>query len=71
MKQFGGMVSFIATGGAEHAKKIVESTEIFILAESLGGVESLLEVPAAMTHLSTQGSLSGGRPRIGSAFRGY
>ena len=42
--------------GREAAIKVVESTKIFTLAESLGGVESLIEVPAAMTHLSVAGS---------------
>ena len=40
----------------EAAIKMVEATKIFTLAESLGGVESLIEVPAAMTHLSVAGS---------------
>ena len=50
------MVSFIAKGGANTANKIVCATRLFTLGESLGGVESLIEVPAAMTHLSVQGS---------------
>jgi cystathionine beta-lyase/cystathionine gamma-synthase len=54
---FGGMVSFLPAGrgsatGAERAIAIAESTRLFTLAESLGGVESLIEVPAAMTHMS-------------------
>jgi cystathionine beta-lyase/cystathionine gamma-synthase len=53
---FGGMISFIAEGGGEVAAKIVASTRLFILAESLGGVESLIEVPAGMTHLSVANS---------------
>jgi cystathionine beta-lyase/cystathionine gamma-synthase len=53
---FGGMISFIPNGGAAVAKRIVESTKLFTLAESLGGVESLIEVPAGMTHLSVAGS---------------
>jgi len=60
---FGGMVSFMpAAGGvagrdaAARAIAIAEGTRLFTLAESLGGVESLIEVPAAMTHLSTAGS---------------
>jgi cystathionine gamma-synthase len=60
---FGGMVSFIpAAGGrhdrtaAERATAIAEATRIFTLAESLGGVESLIEVPAAMTHGSVAGT---------------
>ncbi len=50
------MISFIMKGGKEAAIKMVEATKIFTLAESLGGVESLIEVPAAMTHLSVAGS---------------
>jgi cystathionine gamma-synthase len=53
MSGFGGMVSFRPAGGAPVAHRIAESTRIFTLAESLGGVESLIEVPAAMTHLSS------------------
>ncbi len=56
MKNGGGMISFILEGGRAAAVKVAESTKLFTLAESLGGVESLIEVPAAMTHLSTQGS---------------
>jgi cystathionine beta-lyase/cystathionine gamma-synthase len=56
MKNGGGMISFIIKGGGEAAVKMAESTRIFTLAESLGGVESLIEVPAAMTHLSVAGS---------------
>jgi cystathionine gamma-synthase len=56
MKNGGGMISFIMKGGREAAVQVVENTKIFTLAESLGGVESLIEVPAAMTHLSTAGS---------------
>ncbi len=44
------------SGGAEAARKLCSRTEIFILAESLGGVESLIEHPGAMTHASTAGS---------------
>jgi cystathionine gamma-synthase len=55
------MVSFVpaALGGRtarQRAVRIAESTRLFTLAESLGGVESLLELPAAMTHLSVAGS---------------
>ncbi|ODV61474.1 trans-sulfuration enzyme family protein ASCRUDRAFT_75484 [Ascoidea rubescens DSM 1968] len=46
----GGMISFRIKGGAKGAAKFVSSTKIFTLAESLGGIESLLEVPAVMTH---------------------
>jgi len=56
MKNGGGMISFIIKGGKEAAVKMVEATKIFTLAESLGGVESLIEIPAAMTHLSVAGS---------------
>ncbi|MEG3586069.1 MAG: cystathionine gamma-synthase [Actinomycetota bacterium] len=56
MKKYGGMVSFTVNGGGEAAKKIVGQTKVFTLAESLGAVESLIEVPAAMTHLSAEGS---------------
>jgi cystathionine gamma-synthase len=53
---FGGMISFIADGGKAAAEKIVASTKLFALAESLGGVESLIEVPAGMTHMSVANS---------------
>jgi len=56
MRNGGGMVSFTLRGGAEAAVRAVERTRVFTLAESLGGVESLIEVPAAMTHASTAGS---------------
>jgi len=56
MRAFGGMVSVVLKGGANSAQKMVEATRIFSLAESLGGVESLIEVPAAMTHASVAGS---------------
>ncbi|CCE65413.1 hypothetical protein TPHA_0L00570 [Tetrapisispora phaffii CBS 4417] len=46
----GGMISFRVKGGAEAASKFASSTRLFTLAESLGGIESLLEVPAVMTH---------------------
>lgn len=52
MNGFGGMISFEIKGGFEEAKTLVESTRLFLLAESLGGVESLIEVPATMTHAS-------------------
>lgn len=57
MRASGGMISFLHLGGAEAARKFVETTRLFTLAESLGGVESLIELPAAMTHLSAAGSL--------------
>ena len=61
MRGGGGMVSFIpraASGGTapDRAIAIAESTRLFTLAESLGGVESLIEVPATMTHASVAGS---------------
>jgi cystathionine gamma-synthase len=56
MRNGGGMISFVLNGGREAAMRLAEATRIFTLAESLGGVESLIEVPAAMTHLSTAGS---------------
>jgi cystathionine gamma-lyase len=52
MKDFGGMVSFELHGDVEAANTCASTTEIFTLAESLGGVESLIEVPASMTHAS-------------------
>ena len=56
MSGFGGMISFTPTGGLEAAESVVERTRLFLLAESLGGVESLIEMPAAMTHLSVEGT---------------
>jgi cystathionine gamma-synthase len=53
---FGGVVSVQLAGGIEAAKRFVASTQIFTLAESLGGVESLIEHPAAMTHASVSGT---------------
>ncbi|MDF4203487.1 cystathionine gamma-synthase [Maribacter sp. SA7] len=53
MKDFGGMISFVPKGGSyEDAVKIVEKLQVFTLAESLGGVESLAGHPASMTHAS-------------------
>ena len=57
MSDFGGMVSFTLKGGTGAARKVCESTRVFTLAESLGGVESLIELPSVMTHASTAGSL--------------
>jgi cystathionine gamma-synthase len=57
MSDFGGMVSFTLKSGVDVARKVCESTSVFLLAESLGGVESLIELPSAMTHLSVAGSL--------------
>jgi len=53
---YGGMVSFTVPGGEEEARRIVAATELFTLAESLGGVESLIELPSAMTHMSVADS---------------
>jgi cystathionine gamma-lyase len=52
MQAFGGMVSVVLKGGLEAARRVLERVEIFALAESLGGVESLIEHPAIMTHAS-------------------
>jgi cystathionine gamma-synthase len=52
MRDFGGMVSFLMFGGEESALELVARTRLFTLAESLGGVESLIEHPARMTHAS-------------------
>jgi cystathionine gamma-synthase len=57
MRRFGGMVSFLAAGGSDAALRICATTELFTLAESLGGVESLIEHPGQMTHLSVAGSM--------------
>ena len=56
MRGFGGMVSFRVAGGEEKAVKVCGETRLFTLGESLGGVESLIEHPARMTHASTSGS---------------
>ena len=52
MSGCGGMISFELAGGLEPARHVVERTQLFTLAESLGGVESLIELPALMTHAS-------------------
>jgi cystathionine gamma-lyase len=49
---FGGMLSFEVTGGVDAAREVARRTRLFTLAESLGGVESLIELPALMTHAS-------------------
>jgi cystathionine gamma-lyase len=54
MSGFGGMISFELAGDLERARRFVASTKVFTLAESLGGVESLIEVPALMTHASIE-----------------
>ncbi len=56
MRDFGGMVSFSVEGGEEAALTLITRTELFTLAESLGGVESLIEHPGQMTHASVAGS---------------
>ncbi len=56
MRRFGGMISFRVAKGEEYAAAVCDATEIFTLAESLGGVESLIEHPARMTHASVRGS---------------
>ncbi|UWZ35922.1 cystathionine gamma-synthase [Dactylosporangium roseum] len=56
MKRYGGMVSFRARGGEEHAVEICDRAKLFVLGESLGGVESLIEHPGRMTHASAAGS---------------
>jgi cystathionine gamma-synthase len=59
MRAFGGMVSFRVKegdGGAERAAAVCARTRLFTLAESLGGVESLIELPGRMTHASAAGS---------------
>ncbi|GAB4482502.1 MAG: cystathionine gamma-synthase [Anaerolineae bacterium] len=56
MRDFGGMVSLIMAGGDVAARAFVSRTRLFALAESLGGVESLIEHPYSMTHASTADS---------------
>jgi len=56
MKAFGGMISVAVKGGVGPAKKFAESMELFQLAESLGGVESLVCYPSEMTHASVRGT---------------
>ncbi|WP_309115657.1 cystathionine gamma-synthase [Saccharothrix sp.] len=57
MKRFGGMISFTVEGGEAAALEVCSRTKLFTLAESLGGVESLIEHPGKMTHASTAGSM--------------
>jgi cystathionine gamma-lyase len=52
MSGFGGMISFDIQGGLPEARRFLERVQVFTLAESLGGVESLIEHPAIMTHAS-------------------
>jgi len=56
MRGFGGMVSFRVRAGAQEAAAVCARTRLFTLAESLGGVESLIELPGRMTHASAAGS---------------
>lgn len=56
MSGFGGMISLALAGGAPAARALAEGTELFQLAESLGGVESLIGYPDAMTHASVRGT---------------
>jgi cystathionine gamma-synthase len=56
MRRFGGMVSFRVAGGSDQAIDVCNRAKLFVLAESLGGVESLIEHPGQMTHLSAAGS---------------
>ncbi|HEY0496286.1 MAG TPA: cystathionine gamma-synthase [Kutzneria sp.] len=57
MRRYGGMVSFTVAGGEQAALDVCAATKLFILAESLGGIESLIEHPGKMTHASTAGSV--------------
>ncbi|GGP60081.1 cystathionine gamma-synthase [Saccharothrix coeruleofusca] len=57
MRRFGGMISFVVEGGEEAALEVCSRTRLFTLAESLGGVESLIEHPGRMTHASVAGTL--------------
>jgi cystathionine gamma-lyase len=52
MRDFGGMITVVLAGGIDRARRFLESVELFTLGESLGGVESLIEHPAIMTHAS-------------------
>ncbi|HEX9889462.1 MAG TPA: cystathionine gamma-synthase [Nitriliruptorales bacterium] len=56
MRRFGGMISFRLAAGRGHADRVAAGTRLFFLAESLGGVESLIEHPGAMTHASVAGT---------------
>ena len=52
MEAFGGMITAVLAGGIEESRRFLERCQVFALAESLGGVESLIEHPAIMTHAS-------------------
>ncbi len=56
MRGFGGMVSFRPVGGVRAAERLAAAARVFILAESLGGIESLVELPGVMTHASVAGT---------------
>lgn len=56
MRSAGGMLSFVVDGTPGQTRRVAEAVELFTLAESLGGVESLIEIPAAMTHASVENS---------------
>ncbi len=62
MKGYGGMITFFLNGGLTESKQFLENTKLFSLAESLGGVESLIEHPAIMTHASVP---AGQRKKLG------
>jgi cystathionine gamma-lyase len=64
MRGFGGVLSFVIAGGLERARRFLAACRVFTLAESLGGVESLIEHPAIMTHASIPADL---RARLGIA----
>ena len=64
MRDFGGMVSFTLQGGEAAALAVAAATRVFTLAESLGAVESLIEHPARMTHLSVEGSTNAVDPSL-------
>jgi cystathionine gamma-synthase len=64
MRDFGAMVSFTVAAGEQAAVDLAARTRVFTLAESLGAVESLIEHPARMTHLSVEGSTLAVDPRL-------
>lgn len=57
MRSFGGMISFVVRGDVERGRQVAASTHLFACAESLGGVESLIEHPPSMTHASIPAEL--------------
>jgi cystathionine gamma-synthase len=64
MRDFGGMVSFVAAGGEEAARSIVEGTRLFTRADSLGGVESLIGHAASMSHAAAVGTQTAVDPAL-------